>query len=168
MSKSEGRKPNFRSPGGEVLVVDFITPEHWAEAKADLDAAGIDFDRFIGKKGSVYPVRNARYDSTSSERWQGAVSRLWGDVQEVRSMLDETRRRSVRFGLAIPSPLYEPPVSRVTEGGGLSTTFGRYDEYEFMGDETTLRDRHYPLTLMNSPELAVQSLSVVLQYREAL
>lgn len=168
MSKSEGRKPNFRSPGGEVLVVDFISPERWAEAKADLDAAGIDFDKFIGKKGSVHPVRNARYDSTSSDRWRGAVSRLWGEVEEIRGMLDETPRRGVRFGLAIPSPLYEPPVSRVTEGGGLSTSFSGHDEYEFMGDETALMERHYPLTLMQSPEFAVQTLSVVLQYREAL
>ena len=171
-------RANYQSPKGEVLVVSFLDDDHWAKARDVITEAGADFSSFIGKDGSIQPVRNLarKIRTVGSKEWQNTVSQLCNDVAEVEQTIKDSPYGFCNFGLAVPNPDYEPPVSKENPDGSFSVSFSRIngDEYLFVGKESSGRGliaREKALTELNRPplsrgDISIDSLAVVLQYRE--
>lgn len=131
--------PNYVSPGGEVVVDQFVSNEHWDEAREALSAAGVDLAVFEGEGTNLSIVRAMAHAKVEREisgqqapqeqlarlgkAYERSVDRLIGQVTEVQEQITSARFGFCAFGIAVPNPDYQPPVVTHRADGGVSISY---------------------------------------------
>ena len=162
---------NWQSKGREARAVHFVNGEHFREAITALSADGFDLDVFADPSRSNFrEVRKLLSGGVpkTSERVRDGARVLFTQLAEMREIVGASAFRSCDFGLAILNPLYVAPVTKVFEGGGLSTSYGtEADEYLFAGQASLTGNLWIGGRVEPTPQ-ALGQMAVTLQYNERI
>ncbi len=161
---------SFKTPHGEFIFASFVTQDHFTDTRQALAEAGVSLKPLVDEDGSVLPVRKLAIARThpSAPVWRNVVSRLYEDVEIVRSGIKSAGYGFCSFGVATPNLDYEGPVVTRDPDGRASASHSKFDgnEFNFLREDQ-LKERHWPIALDDPrSSVAVNGLAVVLQYRE--